>query len=341
MPTADDWRRKRLTRLHDRFGDAAEKHPRVFHFAAKFKKAEHLKELLPWAESHFVFAEQWRDDPTDISHHERKVRECWTIVLDSLAADLSPWLVDHHLMSFGGECWIGAFGIERNDERELEPRPEIDLFAELATEAANEFTDVPPVQKMPGGGWQSLKFDRTDSRWLSLVYSQLAPQPQQVHSAITAMWLPFNVFTSSEKALEEIMRSESNSLGPTSSGVTAAPAQQTREPAASSQVTERTTTTLKQPSDDALAAYRIWTLLGLKQQEIADQLTGKFKRPFHQGSVSRMLKQVKQFLEAGGVVPPPRPEVTSVESVDPTIIDKGARQDHQTRRQRRRQTSDE
>ena len=194
--------------LHRRFGDAAEKYPRVLHFAAKFKKPEHLKELLTWAESHFVFAEQWSDDPTDVAHHEKNLRDCWTIVLDGLAADLSPWLVDHHLMSLGGEKWIGAFGIERNDEREVGLRPEIDLFAELATEAANEFTDVPPVQKMPDGGWQSLRFDRTDSRWLSLVYSTLRVQPQQVHRAITAMSLPFNVFTTSAKALEQLLVSD-------------------------------------------------------------------------------------------------------------------------------------
>lgn len=186
MPTVDAWRRDRLTPLFRRFGDAAEKYPRVFHFAVKFQKPEHLKELLPWAESHFVFAEQWRDDSTDVAEHQRRFEEPWGIVLDSLAADLFLWHVDHHLMSVSGKSWIGAFGIERKgiaDERELEPRPEIDLFAELATEAANEFTDVPAVQKMPDGGWQSLKFDRTDSRWLSLVYATLRVQPQQVHSA--------------------------------------------------------------------------------------------------------------------------------------------------------------
>lgn len=97
---------------------------------------------------------------------------------------------------------------------------------------------------------------------------------------------------------------------------------------------------LKQPKPEAIAAYRLWSLCGWPQQRIADQLTENFKRPFDQGSVSRMLRQAKEFLEAGGVLPPVS-EVKSVESVDPKVIDMGARQDHQTPRQRFHPMTDE
>lgn len=93
----------------------------------------------------------------------------------------------------------------------------------------------------------------------------------------------------------------------------------------------------KEPSPEAFAAYRIQVSIGWTQEQIAEQLKQEFKRPFDQGSVSRMLKQVRQFLKAGGELPP----LTSVESVDPKVIELGARQDHQTQRQRIHRTTDE
>lgn len=97
---------------------------------------------------------------------------------------------------------------------------------------------------------------------------------------------------------------------------------------------------LKEPSPEAFAAYRIYVTLGWTQQRIADRLTQEFKRLFDQGTVSRLLKQTKDFIEAGGVLPK-LSEVKSVESVDPKVIDKGARQDHQTQRQRAHQKTDD
>lgn len=93
----------------------------------------------------------------------------------------------------------------------------------------------------------------------------------------------------------------------------------------------------KEPSSEAFAAYRIQVSLGWTQKQIAEQLTQEFRRPIDQGSVSRMLTQVRKFLKAGGELLP----LTSVESVDPKVIELGARQDHQTQRQRFHRTTDE
>jgi hypothetical protein len=96
---------------------------------------------------------------------------------------------------------------------------------------------------------------------------------------------------------------------------------------------------LKEPKPEAIAAYRL-SMLGWNQQPIADQLTKEFKRPFQQWKVSRLLADARNWLEAGNVFPPLL-EAKPATTVDPAQIDKGARQDHQTPRQRHRQSSDE
>jgi len=101
--------------------------------------------------------------------------------------------------------------------------------------------------------------------------------------------------------------------------------------------------TMKQPSKDAIAAYRLQLLKGKTQKALAEQLTEELRRPVNQGTVSRWLKQVKAWLEAGNVLPDlttttrtrkPRP-------LDPEKIDLGERQDGRANHQRERRSSDE
>jgi hypothetical protein len=98
---------------------------------------------------------------------------------------------------------------------------------------------------------------------------------------------------------------------------------------------------LKEPSKDAIAAYRLNLLTGKTQTELAQVLTNQLKRPVDQGTVSRWLTQVKAWLDAGNVLP----DLTVARErkpapIDPERIDLGERQDGRAKRQRGRRNSD-
>jgi hypothetical protein len=62
--------------------------------------------------------------------------------------------------------------------------------------------------------------------------------------------------------------------------------------------------------------------------------------PATQGQVSKWLRQVDEYQSAGGVVPKVEELNTKPQSVDPAILDMGARQDARTPRQRLRRDPD-
>jgi hypothetical protein len=98
---------------------------------------------------------------------------------------------------------------------------------------------------------------------------------------------------------------------------------------------------VKQPSNDAFTAYRVWVATGRIQEELAEMLTKELRRPVHQGTVSRWIDQVKRWLEAGNVLPDLSPPLNKKPSaMDPERIDLGGRLDHRSERQRERRNSD-
>ncbi len=99
------------------------------------------------------------------------------------------------------------------------------------------------------------------------------------------------------------------------------------------------TTGLGEPSPDAFIAYRLLRLMGMKQTEIAEQLTELFRRPIAQGTVSRWCKEVARWLEAGNVLPDlPESSHRKPIPVDPAELDKGEDREHRAPRQRKRRT---
>jgi len=99
---------------------------------------------------------------------------------------------------------------------------------------------------------------------------------------------------------------------------------------------------LKQPSDDAFKAYRVWTITGKSQIELARLLESEFKRNVSQGQVSRWLRDVKKWIEAGKVLP----DIHGTHSnkpmpMDPAKIDLGPNREGRTKRQRRRADADD
>jgi hypothetical protein len=99
---------------------------------------------------------------------------------------------------------------------------------------------------------------------------------------------------------------------------------------------------LKEPSKDAFAAYRLQVVIGGTQTNLAARLSEELGRPITQGAVSRWLKDVKAWLEAGNVLP----DLTTIRNtkpmpMDPERIDLGERRDGRAKRQRGRRNSDD
>jgi hypothetical protein len=91
----------------------------------------------------------------------------------------------------------------------------------------------------------------------------------------------------------------------------------------------------KEPSSDAIKAYRLSIAIEKTQSELADMLAAELGRSIGQGTISRWVKQVKAFLKAGNILPP-LPEPCRREApMDPRKIDLGPRQDGLAKRQRK------
>jgi hypothetical protein len=101
--------------------------------------------------------------------------------------------------------------------------------------------------------------------------------------------------------------------------------------------------TLKEPPREAFSVYRYRFATGKNQTELASdpKLMEIIGKTVTQGQISRLLKRVTTWIEAGNVLPSlpklnekPRP-------IDPERLDLGERQDGQTPRQRPQRESDE
>ena len=90
---------------------------------------------------------------------------------------------------------------------------------------------------------------------------------------------------------------------------------------------------IKCPSDKAIRAYRLSVVKGGKQGQIATELRT------NQGQVSRWIKDVKVWIKAGNVLPDLE-VLKKPQSIDPTVIDMGARSDGRTPRQREKRSDD-
>jgi hypothetical protein len=97
---------------------------------------------------------------------------------------------------------------------------------------------------------------------------------------------------------------------------------------------------LKAPSADALAAYRLSVLQGMKQTAIAEKLTAEWGRPVSQGVVSRWIRHAEVWIKAGNVLPDLVSKSAKPVSIDPAVIDLGGRQDSRTKRQRDKKTDE-
>jgi len=90
---------------------------------------------------------------------------------------------------------------------------------------------------------------------------------------------------------------------------------------------------IKCPPDKAFQAYRLSVLKGWNQTQIAEELVT------NQGQVSRWIKDAKEYINAGNVLPDLE-VMNKPQSIDPTVIDMGARSDGRAPRQREKRSDD-
>jgi hypothetical protein len=115
-----------------------------------------------------------------------------------------------------------------------------------------------------------------------------------------------------------------------------------QEPTTKTTATAGKSSKIKEPSKEALAAYRLSVLKGSKQQTIAETLSKVFHRPISQGQISRMINQAKKWIAAGNVLPgleeATSPDPNAMRSrhiaMDPRKLDQGPRLDRRSRNQR-------
>ena len=100
-------------------------------------------------------------------------------------------------------------------------------------------------------------------------------------------------------------------------------------------VEQTKTPEVKRPSENAFRAWRLRDLMGISNQtELAEKMTENGV-PANQGQVSRWLKQVEEYMAAGGVLPK-LSKMDKPAAIDPSKIDLGKRQDGLTPHQRKR-----
>jgi hypothetical protein len=96
----------------------------------------------------------------------------------------------------------------------------------------------------------------------------------------------------------------------------------------------------KRPPEKAFQAWQIRELVGIsKQGDIAEMMTTRGVSAT-QGQVSKWLAAVEEWRRAGGLMPEVGDLDSEPQSVDPDILDMGARRDGRTPRQRDRRDSD-
>lgn len=102
---------------------------------------------------------------------------------------------------------------------------------------------------------------------------------------------------------------------------------------------EKPTLQKRIPTEEAFQAYRLKTLLGFSQKEILQTLAKESGIMVSQPTLSRWIKQVENFVSAGGDLPS-MAEAPDIQSIDPRILDMGANQDGRTKRQRSRRAGE-
>jgi hypothetical protein len=97
----------------------------------------------------------------------------------------------------------------------------------------------------------------------------------------------------------------------------------------------------RRPPSIAFKAMYVRDVLGVAtQQQIADEMTRQGS-PATQGQVSKWLAAVEEYLKAGGIAPTlDELNKPDIDTVDPNVLDMGARLDGRTLRQRPRRDDD-
>ncbi|QDU28843.1 hypothetical protein ETAA8_39480 [Anatilimnocola aggregata] len=83
---------------------------------------------------------------------------------------------------------------------------------------------------------------------------------------------------------------------------------------------------LKEPSKDDFTAYRVWAATGATHDVVTETLAKVHKIIRVRGTVTKMIKRVSDWLEAGNVLPPLPARQKRSKPMDPSKIDMGKKQ---------------
>ena len=89
---------------------------------------------------------------------------------------------------------------------------------------------------------------------------------------------------------------------------------------------QKTNITEKEPSKEAIQAYRLYYSMGETQGKIAEIMKNELKRPISQGQVSRWIKQTKAWRRREGL-PTNENEPPEINAMDSSKLDMGSRTD--------------
>jgi hypothetical protein len=93
---------------------------------------------------------------------------------------------------------------------------------------------------------------------------------------------------------------------------------------------------MKEPTAKAFLAYRLWEATGERQKDLAATLERELGQLIGQGQISRWLRSVREWNEAGGTAPDLQSLRTKLRPIDPALIDMGRHQEGRPPRQRGR-----
>jgi hypothetical protein len=196
-------------------------------------------------------------------------------------------------------------------------------------------------------------FDEARRLWLPILKACISRIPELAGDLTEEklrqyLWLTFKVPPTIDLHAEQLVslleREQSRVISDHSSQMPteAASVNQTSEVKAPSPQMPNSLKKRKEPSKDAIAVYRYWMATGKKQKVLADDpgLMNVLRRKVDQGTISRMLKQVKEWIQAGNVLPGLSEPLNSKPTpMDPERIDLGANKEHRPERQRQRRDS--
>ena len=199
MPLANELWKRRAERLHSRFVEASQRHPKLYYVAARADVTYMWYGLLPGWDSELVDCERLS---------EVCCEDLWGWIEGEFSVRFgdAPIDQDPHRLRIHGDEWIGRFADSSHREDDSHVYDGIHLFQILGKEAASLLSEE-RLALSSDGRWPGYP----DAIWLEELYSCCKSDEELFDPGesewedlgpVDMLWLRWNVFTSSAKAIE-------------------------------------------------------------------------------------------------------------------------------------------